>query len=248
MELIFTPGTPEHTLMEFLSYPLNTGEPILNRFASLRGAIRRAGSATGEGFVFVPGARPDAAVLVAHADTYFLTAAGEHKMVLSNGTVSSAEPDAGIGADDRAGCAIAWLLKDSGHHLLILDGEELGRVGASYLMKNFFEIKKIIQASSFMVEFDRRNENEYKIYDLPVTEEFVAYIEKETGFTEPDKRAFSDICTLCTEGCCGVNLSVAYKNEHDQNETLDIAAWKKNYLLFASMLNKPLQKFDLKRP
>ena len=34
--------------------------------------------------------------------------------------------DEGIGADDRAGCAILWLLKDSGHSLLVTNGEEIG--------------------------------------------------------------------------------------------------------------------------
>ena len=75
------------TLIEFLSYPLNSTREIFDRFASLPGAVRVDGCALEEnvgcdsdpiyvevffpkaGFVFVKGSRPDAATLIANADT-----------------------------------------------------------------------------------------------------------------------------------------------------------------------------------
>jgi hypothetical protein len=57
-------------------------------------------------------------------------------LLLSNGVFQSANRIRGIGADDRAGCAILWLLKDLGHSLLITDGEEKGGIGSKWLMND----------------------------------------------------------------------------------------------------------------
>jgi hypothetical protein len=37
-----------------------------------------------------------------------------------------------LGADDRAGLAILWLLRDLGHSLMVTDLEEHGRMGSTY--------------------------------------------------------------------------------------------------------------------
>ena len=241
----FQTGTPEAVLWEFLSYPLNTADDILGRFASLPGAIHKK-CGHKQAFVYVPGTRADAATLIAHADTVFME--GEHKMRYddTNTTISSGQADVGIGADDRAGCAMLWLFKDSGHNLLVFDGEECGQKGARYLVTNFPDILKEIQQSSFMIEFDRRGANDYKVYSIPVTKEFVDYIENETGYTEPDKRSVTDICVLCTDGCCGVNLSVSYYNEHLPSEEIIVNGWLHNYEVMQKMLAKPLKKYILK--
>ena len=64
----------------------------------------------------MPGERKDAATLMAHADTHFRSV-GKHKMVCKDDNIRSAQKGVGIDADDRAGCAILWLLKDLGHNL-----------------------------------------------------------------------------------------------------------------------------------
>ena len=56
-------------------------------------------------------------------------------VVFEDGVYSSGDDLCGIGADDRAGCAMLWLLRDSGHSLLILDGEEHGQVGAAFFAR-----------------------------------------------------------------------------------------------------------------
>ena len=97
-------------LKEFLSYPLNSVDEIMERFKTLPNAEKKKRKGNGEQpqFVFVRGNREDAATLVAHADTVFDVA--EHEFSEKNGIIRSASPDYGLGADDRAGCAILWLL------------------------------------------------------------------------------------------------------------------------------------------
>lgn len=234
------------TLKEFLSYPLNSAEEIMKRFATLPNAEWRKGTGEQQQFVFVPGTRKDAATLVAHADTVFDDA--DHTFTIEDGVIKSTTPDCGLGADDRAGCAILWLLKDSGHNLLITDGEELGQIAARWLVNHNTDIAKIIYNSSFIIQFDRRNANEYKFYDIPVSNEFENYIQQETGYTNAGKDSFTDIVTLCRslESCCGVNLSVGYYHEHCPSETLNIEEWRNTLKIAEKMLAKQLKRFPLK--
>ena len=64
----------------------------------------------------------------------------------------------------------------------------------------------------------------------------------ETGYTEPNYSSFTDIVTLCRD-VCGVNLSIGYQNEHTENESLDVSAWKNTL----SICRKWLSKDDLPR-
>ncbi|MCL1979681.1 MAG: hypothetical protein FWG62_01215, partial [Proteobacteria bacterium] len=167
-------------LKEFLSYPLNSVEEIMKRFATLPNAEWRKGKGEQQQFVFVPENRKDAVTLVAHADTVFDFA--EHNYSEEDGIIKSTSMGCGLGADDRAGCAILWLLKESGHHLLITDGEEHGQIGANWLIDFNTDIAEIIHNSSFMIQFDRQNGNDYKFYNIPVSDEFEEYIKQETGY------------------------------------------------------------------
>jgi hypothetical protein len=139
-------------------------------------------------------------------------------------------------------------LKDSGHNLLITDGEELGQIAARWLVNHNTDIAKIIYNSSFIIQFDRRNGNEYKFYDIPVSNEFENYIQQETGYTNAGKDSFTDIVTLCRslESCCGVNLSVGYYHEHCPSETLNIEEWRNTLKIAEKMLAKQLKRFPLK--
>ncbi len=238
------------TLEEFLSYPLNSTEEIMKRFATLPNAEWRKGEGEQQQFVFVPGTRKDAATLVTHADTVFDNT--DHTFTIEDGVIKSTTSCCGLGADDRAGCAILWLLKDSGHNLLITDGEEHGQIAAKWLVNNNTDIAKIIYNSSFLIQFDRRNGNDYKFYDIPVSNEFENYIQQETGYTNAGKGSFTnivttDIVTLCRnlESCCGVNLSVGYYHEHSHSETLNIEQWRNTLKITEKMLAKQLKRFPL---
>jgi hypothetical protein len=189
-------------LLQFLNMPLGNTGAIFAKFGELDGAEHR-----GVGkrqFVYRPGERDDRVLLVAHADTVW------------NG---------GLGADDRAGCAIAWLLKDLGHSLLIVDGEETGRQGSHWLMEANDDIgDEINDKHNFVIEFDRRNGTDYKCYDVG-TREFRKYIEAMTSYAESDRHSYTDIGTLCRK-VPGANLSVGYRNEHTEKEYLVVKEWQ----------------------
>ncbi len=224
------------TLDEFLGYPLNSGIGILNRFAKLPNAIdvgtelQRA--------VFVPGTREDRVVLVAHADTVWND--GGWRSRYPGYTFYDRE---GIGADDRAGCAMLWLLKDSGHSLLITNGEESGGQGSNYIMKNEPELANIINTHRFMVEFDRRGNNDIITYGVG-SDEFRTYLAKSLKGFKLGFGSFTDICILCRD-ICGVNLSVGYYNEHSAQERINIHEWYNTFILAKHWLENPMPKFIL---
>jgi len=225
------------TLDEFLNYPLNTGHDILNRFSRLDGAIDVG---TGlERAVYIPGKRPDRVVLVAHADTVWDNSGwrGTHSVNYAKG----------IGADDRAGCAILWLLKDSGHSLLVTNGEESGLKGANYIMRNEPDLAKIINSHQFMVQFDRRNGTDIITYNVgtPDFREYVADSLKGYGFSL-SVGSVTDICRLCKD-ICGVNLSVGYYHEHTSQEYINKNEWYNAFYATKRWLVQELPKFVLKK-
>jgi len=245
-------------LIEFLSYRPEDSMPVLNRFAGLKRAIAHFDGGK-KNFVYVPGTGTNRVVLVAHADTVwdkgyfpdFVSLYGEplekkkHKPVLRKGIVRQAGwKNRGIGADDRAGCAILWLLKDTGHSLLITDGEEHGQIGANHLMNQYTDLAKEINEHSYMIQLDRRNNRDYKTYSLPVSEEFIEYIEARTGYTNAGTTSRTDIIALCRR-ICGVNLSVGYLREHHSDETLDVEGWLNAYETVKTMIEGEQPQFLL---
>ena len=215
-------------LKSFLEIPLGSTDGVFNRFLEIPGAIYR-----GEGlerFFYVRGARPNKVLLVAHADTYWDNEYGydpglTHKIRIEDGNIRAVNEAFGLGADDRAGCAMLWLLKDMGHSLLVTNGEEHGQTGSSWLMDDNKDIaEEINQGHQFVMEFDRRNVGDFKCYDVG-TDEFRAYVAEKTGYTEPDRQSSTDIKILCRE-IAGVNLRVGYHNGHGNQEYLNIGEWE----------------------
>ena len=244
-------------LMEFLRMPLVGTDEVFEKFSSIAGA-RIFGTGLKK-FLFIRGAGKNRVLLVAHADTYWDKAYGGCNS--SNGAPGEIyekdgkirNKNGGLGADDRAGCAIAWLLKDLGHSILITSGEECGRLGSNYLVNAHPGIKdEINNDHQFVVQFDRRNSRDFKCYGVG-TDEFREYVKEKTGsydrenksFNEPDKRSTTDIVTLC-ESVCGVNLSVGYKEEHTVKEHLIIKDWKNTLGLSRKWFSEPdIPRFDL---
>lgn len=199
---------------------------LLERFARLspQSTIRGRGQMR---FVYVPGSRPDRVLLVAHADTIW-----EHDRVgpvrhrVAGGQILSARKDAGIGADDRAGCAMLWALRDLGHSLLITSGEEIGCLAAHWIVHgpgNRDVAVEINQRHRFAVEFDRCGNGDFKCYDVG-TDAFRRYCHDRTGFVDAGMRSATDICILCRQ-ICGVNLSVGYYDEHTEDERIVVPDW-----------------------
>lgn len=218
-------GRAEHAdlLIDFLQARRSR---LLQRFANLsphsiqRGAGHRR-------FVYVPGTRRDRVLLVAHADTIW-----EHEKMLHprlcilGNEIHSARADAGIGADDRAGCAMLWALRDSGHSLLVTSGEEIGCVAARWLMENprlAPLAEEINRTHRFAIEFDLGGHALFKCYHVG-TPEFRAYCTAQTGFTDAGNRSSTDIGVLCRT-LSGVNLSVGYYESHTEQEFIRIDEW-----------------------
>lgn len=246
-------------LMQFLSIRPDDSKAVLSMFAELHGAISHFDGGK-KNFVYIPGTREDRVVLIAHVDTVWdkeywgsyleeidenELIKKEHKPVLSDGIVRQGGWTGwGLGADDRAGCAMLWLLRESGHSLLITDGEEHGQVGAHHLMDCYPELGEELNSHNYMIQLDRRNNQEYKTYRLPVSREFHEYIELNTGYIDVGYKARTDIVALCTR-ICGVNLSIGYCNEHHGDEYLHVEGWLNTYQIVKSMLEKEQPKFLL---
>lgn len=236
-------------LERFCSFPIGSANAVLEAFAGLPGAIVGRGGGK-ENFVYVPGKRADRMVLAAHADTVWDEAYGGDKYTCQrlkekSGVYSGVKRDVGIGADDRAGCAILWCLKESGHSLLVLDGEEHGQRGAHYLRNEFPALAEEIDSHAYVLQLDRRGKEDYKTYDLPVTDEFKRFVEENTGFRDAGNLARTDIVVLCKK-ICGANLSVGYYDEHSSHETLVFDDWFRTLTLVEKMIGGRQKRYPLK--
>jgi len=218
----------EEVLRSFLETPLGSADGVFDRFLEIPGAIYR-----GEGlnrFLYIRGARSNKVLLVAHADTYWdheyeYKPGPTHKIKIEDGNITAVNEEFGLGADDRAGCAMLWLLKDLGHSLLVTNGEEKGQLGSSWLMDHNKDIAdEINHDHQFVIQFDRRNGRDFKCYDVG-TDEFRAYVAEKSGYKEPDFGSWTDIRILCRD-IAGVNLSIGYHSEHGNQEYLNIAEWE----------------------
>ncbi len=235
-------------LRSFLEIPLGSADGVFDRFMEISRAIYRGQGL--ERFLYVRGSRSNKVLLVAHADTFWDREYGPdpgptNEISIENGEIRAVNDKFGLGADDRAGCAILWLLKDLGHSLLVTNGEEHGQTGSSWLKnhnKHIFD--EINHDYQFVIEFDRRNGSDFKCYDKG-TDEFRSYVAEKTGYTEPDRRSSTDIKILCRE-IAGVNLSVGYHNEHHENEYLNVAEWENTLNVVKEWLSEPiLERFAL---
>jgi hypothetical protein len=131
----------------------------------------------------------------------------------------------GMGADDRVGIAMLWLLRNSGHSILITDGEEKGCVGARAAANT---IPEELAKHQFAVEIDRQHDSEMVFYDVS-TKEFEAYMKKVSGF-RIDFGSSTDIIPVCNAaGICGVNLAAGYWGQHTSSEMFCYDAWLRTY-------------------
>lgn len=239
----------KNILQCFCSFSLSTAEGVLQKFASLPNAIVHLDGDMNN-FVYIPGTREDRVLLVAHADTvwdtFYCKEKHEQTLVENNGVFSGVNPTCGIGADDRAGCAILYCLKDSGHSLLIVDGEEGRQIGSNYIKNAYPEIFNELNQHSYVIQFDRRETDNYKVYNLPVSRKFIEFIEKSTGYKDAGKIASTDIVALCRD-ICGVNLSIGYYNEHTPDEKLVFDEWYKTLNLTEKILSKQQERYLLMR-
>ncbi len=235
-------------LLRFLSVPLSDSGDIFDAFAALPNAVYCKGDSKLKRFVYVPGTRSDRVVLIAHADTVWddayldkpcktlFTVDEEHQLI------RSAQEGAGIGADDRAGCAMLWKLRFSGHSLLLLDGEEHGHFGALLLQKHYPALLRQLNRHRYMLQLDLWGANYCMYHKIPNSKAFCAYIESSLSLEALDRKNGTDISYLCTSAC-GANISVGYLKFHTPAEVLSITAWQNMFQSLQAFLEKPQPKF-----
>jgi len=198
------------------------------------------------GCLFSPGAREDAAVLVAHMDTVW-SGRGRESVVADiedhEGVWHSRSRAVGIGADDRAGMGAIFNMLDLGHSVLLTDNEERGMVGSIALRRSKHTAFDLLQQHSFMLQIDRMGVNDFKCYDVG-TDDFRDYVQENTGMKEPNRSSFTDICTLCRD-IPGVNVSIGYYNEHSPHEVLVLDEWLHQVRRLRTWLTRPLPRFLL---
>lgn len=232
-------------LDQFLNIPISSSQGVFDIFAQLPGAIRHKGEKDLEQFVYVPGTREDRVVLVAHADTVWDAAYGNSQTAVleyADGVYSSGNPRCGIGADDRAGCAMVWALRDSGHSLLILDGEEKGKHGAKYLKKSHPKLYRQLNRHRFMLELDWSGVGQCLFNQVDNSPEFKAYIQND--FTIGQSKGGCDLQILCRD-VCGANLSVGWHKWHTPQEYLVVSQWEENYEKLCAFLGKNQSRFPI---
>lgn len=234
-------------LQQFLNFSLTNSQEIHDLFATLPGAIVGRGHKPLERFVYVPGVKKNNLVLVAHTDTVWDDQYGhpnQTSAVMENGTFLSTNPDCGIGADDRAGCAMLWALRNCGHSLLIVDGEEKGKHGAHYLRKHHKKLFRQLNRHRFMLELDWQGTNSCLYNQVDNTQVFKDYIASRLGFYDSQKKGGCDLQVLCSK-VCGVNLGVGYHDNHRPSETLVVAEWENTYNALAAFLQMDHPKFPI---
>lgn len=169
----------------------------------------------GDGYLYGKGEVP--IMLVAHLDTVHTEIPSDLYFDSEQGIMWSPQ---GIGGDDRCGVyMILKLIKDYKPHVMFLEDEEIGCIGAGKMVEKL-EKPQI----NFIIELDRRGRDDCVFYDCD-NKDFKEYI-KGFGFQE-QQGTYSDICKISPEwDVASVNLSVGYKNEHTFSETINV-----NYML-----------------
>lgn len=244
-EALQTEPSDIRVLTQFLNAPLSDGTELLERFRCLPGAVYGQGGHPLERFCYVPGKRKDRVLLLAHCDTVwdkvYCPPVQMRQELLRNGNVlySGARAN-GIGADDRAGCALLWLLRESGHSLLLLDGEEHGHFGARFLRDQYPALLREMNRHAYFLQLDLWGECSFMSHGVPNSAEFHRML-NDWGFKEEDTAGGTDISYLC-RSVCGANLSVGYRDYHTPKETLNLSAWQRIYGILEQRLSQPQKR------
>lgn len=124
----------------------------------------------------------------------------------------------GIGGDDRCGVYIILALLKKLHfrpHIVFTMDEEIGALGAK-AFSSYFKNQQSIPELKYIVEFDRKGNNDCVFYDCD-NQEFANFVEG-FGF-QTSYGTFSDISIIAPDlGVAAVNLSSGYYNPHTNYE------------------------------
>ncbi len=242
-----------YSLVEyFLRMPLAGTDELFSLFSTLPNAVQGIGEKSKQRYVYIPGTRADRLLLVAHADTVWDTNYKKNEnadagIIFEDGVFRGSNPEVGIGADDRAGCAMLWALRECGHSLLLLDGEEKGKIGARYLQKSNPNLFRELNRHRFMIELDTRGVDFCLFNQVDYTENFKKYILENLGVKEDTQnKGGCDLQILCHK-ICGVNIAVGYHKQHSPAEYLRLCEWERTYGMIGEFLKKTHPKFTVSK-
>lgn len=237
-------------LTEFLRCPLYDGSEVLQRFRALPNAQYFEGTAPMERYVYIPGARKDRVLLLAHADTVwdenYLHTRSKTIPIFDENRIKGSNAEVGLGADDRAGCALLWLLKDSGHSLLIFDGEEHGHLGAKLLRKTNKHLLREFNRHRYMISLDLQGKDCCHYHGILNSRAFCKYIEEQFSPKVLSFKGGTDV-SYVARGACGVNLSIGYHKQHSAAEYMSIPVWYESYVRLCNVLSHKQPRFRTQR-
>lgn len=190
-----------------------------------------------DGFIYAEGTVP--VLLAAHMDTV-------HKekctIICTSQNGDCIMSPQGIGGDDRCGIfMVLETIKELHCSVIFTEDEEIGCIGANKFCKSGIEPSVPL---NYIIEFDRKNDNDAVFYDCdnPEFEEFIT--DKTIGF----KTAYgscSDISYIAPHlGIAAVNLSCGYYNQHTQHEYVIMSEMMRNIERGKQLIRKPCDKFE----
>lgn len=239
-------------LIKFLSFPLESADSVFDCFARIPGANYIKGNKEQERFLYIPGTRKDRVLLVAHADTVwdYQYKGKEFKQEIEVlwPIIKGTNPASGIGADDRAGCAMLYALKDCGHSILIMDAEEHYKTSHNFLKKKHRKLFKELNGHQYMLEIDLPKSGYCSSSRIPNTKAFERYIESSLNLQSSPamERLGTDITQLCKK-VCGINVSCSYEKHHTFNESINGDKWYETLCMLEAFLKAPQKKYKISR-
>ncbi len=227
VEPVVNTGALADALIKFM---LASEKQIVRKFAGLRDAQLLDCELYGDA-VYVPGTRTGGVLLVAHYDTVW---DGKRIGIGQRGyTLGSDRKGTGIGADDRAGVCALWLLRNSGHAMLIVPAEEVGCQGSRIVASKY---RDLLELHSYAIQFDRCGGHDLVTYDC-ANDEFDRYLLEAFPGYSLSPGSYSDISELCpAAGIAGVNVSIGFRNEHTSGETLDLLDFARTLSITRALL------------
>lgn len=254
-------------LKEFLNLPIDSANSVFEKFQEDKAG--KLLDIDGEKVYFKLGNRKDKILLIAHADTVwdkrhynYVTSTKLNNNYktdfeldledipttkpLSNylqenvSTFYSNNNINGIGADDRAGAAIVYLLKDTGNSVLITDNEEIGAIASRKLMQNP-KLRDLIKSHRYILQFDLKGTKNFKCYNAG-SDDFKVMLETKTKYSMLPNFSYTDVAFLGKD-ICGANFSIGYYNEHTPNEYLVKDEWLETYKVAEKLATGLHQQF-----
>ena len=224
---------------------------ILQEFSTLNNSSVCILSDDNKGFAYVPGKRNDRVLLVASLE-FGLDYTNQEIPTFKNGYYITSGQKSFLDIA-VASSAILYLLKDSGHSLLVINDKDTWDLFVPDVITTIREQHKDLfeefNSHQYVLEFNYRN---YRSLDfvLPVTHDFRNFIEDNTSFFEEHDDEMcpplmrSNIHALC-ERICGANISAGYHKNRKRGAFLNLAEWKHTLNVFRNLLKEPQPRFPL---